>query len=45
MPRIIVSLKGDVPDVRVWRLDTDSYEELSWEIVEATPTKAEPGAS
>ena len=34
VPRIIVSLKGDVPNVRVWRLDADSYEELSWEIVE-----------
>ena len=43
VPRIIVSLKGDVPDVRVWRLDADAYTELSWEIVEGTPRKAEPG--
>jgi [CysO sulfur-carrier protein]-S-L-cysteine hydrolase len=34
VPRIIVSLMGDAPDVRVWRLDTDSYSELPWEIVE-----------
>ena len=26
VPRIIVSLKGDVPDVRVWRLDADAYD-------------------
>ena len=34
VPRIIVSLLGEVPDVRVWRLDPDSYEELPWRIVE-----------
>jgi proteasome lid subunit RPN8/RPN11 len=33
VPRIIVSLLGPVPDVRVWRLDPDSYEALSWQIV------------
>ena len=30
VPRIIVSLLNDSPDVRVWRLDSDSYVELSW---------------
>ena len=34
VPRIIVSLLGDVPVVRVWRLDPDSYQELAWRIVE-----------
>ena len=33
VPRIIVSLLGETPEVRVWRLDTDSYEELPWEII------------
>ncbi len=32
VPRIIVSLLGETPDVRVWRLDADSYEELPWSI-------------
>jgi proteasome lid subunit RPN8/RPN11 len=30
MPRIIVSLAGSEPEVRVWRLDAGSYEELPW---------------
>ncbi len=38
VPRIIVSLLGAVPEVRVWRLDPDSYEELPWTLVR-------PGAS
>jgi proteasome lid subunit RPN8/RPN11 len=29
VPRIIVSL-GQIPDVRIWRLDPDSYQELPW---------------
>lgn len=33
VPRIIVSLLGPVPEVRVWRLDPDSFEELPWRIV------------
>jgi proteasome lid subunit RPN8/RPN11 len=33
VPRIIVSLLGPAPDVRVWRLDPDSYLELPWQIV------------
>jgi proteasome lid subunit RPN8/RPN11 len=38
VPRIIVSLLGAVPEVRVWRLDPDSYEELRWRIIESTDT-------
>jgi proteasome lid subunit RPN8/RPN11 len=34
VPRIIVSLMGEAPEVRVWRLDPDSYQELPWRIVE-----------
>ena len=34
VPRIIVSLLGDTPEVRVWRLDADSFQELPWRIVE-----------
>ncbi len=33
VPRIIVSLLGSTPEVRVWRLDSDSYEELPWRVV------------
>ena len=33
VPRIIVSLVGDSPDVRVWRLDADTFHELPWQIV------------
>jgi proteasome lid subunit RPN8/RPN11 len=32
VPRIIVSLLDDPPEVRVWRLDADSYEELPWRL-------------
>ena len=34
VPRIIVSLLGESPEVRVWRLNPDSYEELPYRIVE-----------
>jgi hypothetical protein len=34
VPRIIVSLLDEPPDVRIWRLDPDSYQELPWRIVE-----------
>jgi len=30
VPRIIVSLLNDKPEVRAWRLDPDSYVELPW---------------
>lgn len=33
LPRIIVSLLGETPSVRVWRLDEQGYEELSWSVV------------
>jgi [CysO sulfur-carrier protein]-S-L-cysteine hydrolase len=32
VPRIIVSLLGETPVVRVWRLDVDSFEELPYTI-------------
>ena len=46
IPRIIVSLLGEIPIVRVWRLDPDSYEELPWRIVElAVPGGAVGGCT
>ncbi|HEV3165396.1 MAG TPA: M67 family metallopeptidase [Isosphaeraceae bacterium] len=45
VPRLIVSLVGPEPDVRVWRLATDSYEELPWRRVPTTPVDVEPGPS
>jgi proteasome lid subunit RPN8/RPN11 len=33
VPRIIVSLLDEPPDVRVWRLDPDSYQELPWRLL------------
>lgn len=33
VPRIIVSLLGETPEVRVWRLDSETYEELPWTII------------
>jgi proteasome lid subunit RPN8/RPN11 len=38
VPRIIVSLLGDSPTVRMWRLDPESYVELPWREVESDPT-------
>lgn len=43
LPRIIVSLLGPEPEVRAWRLGTDSFEEIPWEpappeIVSGGPT-------
>jgi [CysO sulfur-carrier protein]-S-L-cysteine hydrolase len=34
VPRIIVSLLDEEPDVRIWRLFPNSYEELPWRVVE-----------
>src|SRR4051812_26258244 len=34
VPRIIVSLLGPVPEVRVWRLDPESYVELPWQLAD-----------
>jgi [CysO sulfur-carrier protein]-S-L-cysteine hydrolase len=42
VPRIIVSLVGDSPEVRVWRLDADSYHELPWRIVEPDALRTDP---
>ncbi len=36
LPRIIVSLLDETPDIRIWRLESDSYRELPWRIVEPT---------
>ena len=41
VPRIIVSLLGDSPEVRVWRLDADSFQELTWEILECPSPSTE----
>ncbi len=40
VPRIIVSLLGDSPTIRIWRLDPDSYRELPWRIVDSDSTGA-----
>ncbi len=37
VPRIIISLLEETPDVRTWRLDPDSYEELPWRLVAPAP--------
>jgi proteasome lid subunit RPN8/RPN11 len=34
VPRIIVSLLSEPAEVRVWRLDAESYVELGWTVVE-----------
>ncbi len=34
MPHVIVGLLPDPPEVRVWRLSPDSYDELPWRLVE-----------
>ena len=33
-PRIIISLLTEPAEVRVWRLESDSFQELSWALVE-----------
>ena len=38
VPRIIVSLLDEPPDVRAWRLDPDSFEELPWRAVPVEPS-------
>ncbi|MCA1685857.1 MAG: M67 family metallopeptidase, partial [Planctomycetia bacterium] len=37
VPRIIVSLLGPEPDVRVWRLDPETYTELPWRLADDGP--------
>ena len=34
VPRIIVSLLVEPPEVRAWRLDPETYEELPWKIAD-----------
>ena len=34
VPRIIVSLAGPEPEVRIWRLDPEAFEELPWRVVD-----------
>lgn len=41
LPRIIVSLLREPPDVRVWRLDSDSYRELPY-VRTPSPDEATP---
>jgi proteasome lid subunit RPN8/RPN11 len=38
VPRIIVSLLTDPPEVKVWRLDPESYHELAWRVIEREGT-------
>ncbi len=33
LPRIIVSLLGPTPEVRIWELSADAFEELPWTLV------------
>jgi proteasome lid subunit RPN8/RPN11 len=42
VPRIIVSLIGESPEVRVWQLDPDSFRELPWRIVEPEAASSDP---
>jgi proteasome lid subunit RPN8/RPN11 len=43
VPRIIVSLIGEFPEVRIWRLDADSFQELSWGVIESSePASGSP---
>jgi len=42
VPRIIVSLLTDPPEVRVWRLRPDDFEELRWTAVADAPLQGPP---
>jgi proteasome lid subunit RPN8/RPN11 len=42
VPRIIVSLIGELPEVRVWELGADSFRELPFEIVEPESASTDP---
>jgi proteasome lid subunit RPN8/RPN11 len=35
LPRVIVSLCDEPPEVRVWRLESDGYSELPWRVTAA----------
>lgn len=34
MPRIIISLNSRIPEVRIWRLEPDYFEELPWRLLQ-----------
>lgn len=40
LPRIIVSLLEEPPDVRMWKLDANSFEELPWRAVPVDPSRS-----
>ena len=40
-PRIIISLLTEPPDLRVWRLYSSSFQELSWMLVEPLGAQAD----
>ncbi len=40
-PRIIISLLTEPAELRVWRLDNDSFQELSWTLVEPLGAQAD----
>jgi proteasome lid subunit RPN8/RPN11 len=42
VPRIIVSLLTEPPDVRIWQLDSDSYCELPWRLIDPNSGHALP---
>ena len=42
VPRIIVSLKSDAPDVRVWRFEPDTFQKLPWKIIEPSQHPSNP---
>jgi proteasome lid subunit RPN8/RPN11 len=44
VPRIIVSLLGPTPEVRIWRLEPDRYDELPWQIVPSPVAGSGSGA-
>jgi proteasome lid subunit RPN8/RPN11 len=41
-PRIIVSLCAEPPEVRMWQLDRDSFDELPWRLVEPETPSSDP---
>jgi len=44
VPRVIVSLAGPVPEVRIWRLEPDQFEEQRWCALKAA-VESEPPES
>jgi proteasome lid subunit RPN8/RPN11 len=39
VPRIIVSLLADPPEVRIWRLEPETYQEIAWRVIVGTAEK------